>query len=122
MNYNDLYALDEDADGNLKIVAGDITFVGGARAVAISARNVLALRLGEYVINLDLGLDWQLGGIPNIPKLRADVMRLLSGVAFVAAVLDCTVRFDKTTRALTATYRVRTTESETVDGEGIISV
>lgn len=116
------WAVDEDADGNWKLSGGDIQFVGGARAVAVTARQALALRLGTYVIDLDLGLDWQLGVTPNIAKMRADVMRLAGAVPFVASVDRCDVTFDKTTRTLHVSYHLTTTTRETVEGEDIISV
>lgn len=116
------WAVDEDSDGNWKISGGDIQFVAGARAVAVTVRQALALRLGTYVIDLDLGLDWQLGVTPNLAKMRADVMRLVAAVPFVASIDRCDVTFDKVTRTLAVSYHLTTTTRETVDGQDIISV
>lgn len=102
-----------DSTGDLDIEDGDIAFVTGADAIAQHCSIRLKTFLGEYWLNQNIGIDY-FGKIliknPNMAVVQSLFRRTILGTPGVISLLSFSVSLDKTTRALSVTFRADSTE------------
>lgn len=105
------------ADGDLAFDAqGRLYFKEGAAAVAQWLQVRLKAIATEWVFDQNLGTPWLttiVGGKPNLPIVRSILSQRIVETAGVERIDSFDLTFDRTTRVLTATGRVK---AESEDG------
>lgn len=109
-----------DADGDIKIDAGGLSFVSGIAAVVQLARFNMLLFAGEWFLNMDIGIpyfDELLGDASKTAgvKERAEAAfaDAILGVPGVLAITQLTVDVDPSGRSMTVTWSASTLFGDT---------
>ena len=116
-----------DASGDLAVVNGDLSVVGGATdaenlaAVAQGIETRLGLWLGECYLDESQGLDY-LGKIliknPDPNEVRAELSAAISATPGVSSMVDAGLVVDAATRKASISYTVLTPYStQALSGE-----
>ncbi len=112
-------------DGDIAYVNGSSYFLEGVEAVRQRITTRLRTFKGEWIFDQRLGTPWfqQILGKKGNETLVAGIVRkrLLESQG-VESIPELKVSFDRASRVLTITGRVRTTESQTFDLESVVEV
>lgn len=107
-----------DAAGDLVITNGRTSLASGLDAAVIGATTRMRLILGEWFLNLGVGVPWLeregvsaaraiLGQRYNAAKLRSEMRRAILRTPGIVAITRLEVTFDTATRTATVTWRAR---------------
>lgn len=105
-----------DADGDLDITGGDLSFVAGLPAVAQLIKIALQMFLGEWFLNVEAGVPWLqdvLGNKYDPEKVRAALRPSILEVPAVTAILSLETAFHGPTRVLSVSFEVSTEFGDT---------
>ena len=100
-------------NGDLDTENGDIAFVTGADAVAQHCSIRLKTFLGEYWLNLNVGIDY-FGKIlvknPNMNVVQSIFRKTILTTPGVISLLSFSMDLDRASRAMTIEFRANSTE------------
>lgn len=110
--------------GDLSITNGRTSFVSGLEAAVQGARSRMSLIKGEWFLNLDAGVpyferdnvparDALLGQPFDVIKVKAAMRAAILDTPAITDMLQLDVEFDAATRAVTVTWRAKTTFGDT---------
>jgi hypothetical protein len=106
--------LDDDGDFVIDPQKG-LVLIGGLTAVVQAVRYRLGLFLGEWFLNLDVGVPWYdlIGEQFDADRTRDAVAAAINDVPGILEVTELTVQYDNRSRTVTVTWAARTLFGDT---------
>lgn len=109
-----------DTDGDIKIDAGGLSFVSGVAGVVQLARINMLLFLGEWFLNMDIGIpyyDELLGDASKTPGVRDRAQAIFAAAILetpgIVSIIQLSVDIDSTSRQMTVTWAAQTLFGDT---------
>jgi len=106
-------------DGDLVFAGGEFRMVEGPEEVAQSCRVILGTRRGEWFLNPDMGIDFDLfnGKAPNPEEMQDELRAGLAQEPRIQTVEDITITANKTDRTQLVSFTATAVDGQVISEE-----
>jgi hypothetical protein len=104
-----------NVDNDLDLSTDNLVYVEGLDAIAQDCKTRLKFFLGEWFLDTRLGVPWYqriIGEKPRLVAIKSILRKAILSTPGLLTVLDFQLDFDRSTRALSLSFRANTVEGE----------